>query len=142
MRNAEHPDIAALTLTSVLAAISDPIRLQLVQTLADGRERAWSELSAPVAKSTLSHHLKVLRSAGVTRTRQEGTRCFVWLRTDDLEQRFPGVLHTILAAAPPPEGVTARSSPEPSITNPEAPPCATPISTGSASADQRAAASR
>ena len=110
MRNAEHPDTAALTLTSVLAALSDPIRLQLVQTLADGREKAWSELRAPVAKSTLSHHLKVLRSAGVTRTRQEGTRCFVWLRTDDLEERFPGVLHTVLAAAPPPDEVSARAT--------------------------------
>ncbi|MEJ7690795.1 MAG: metalloregulator ArsR/SmtB family transcription factor [Nocardioidaceae bacterium] len=78
-----------MTLTTVLAALSDPIRLQLVQTLADGGEKAWGELSAPVAKSTLSHHLKVLRSAGLTRTRQEGTRCFVWLRTDDLEEQLP-----------------------------------------------------
>ncbi|MEV1240381.1 ArsR family transcriptional regulator [Nonomuraea sp. NPDC049750] len=30
-----------------------------------------------MAKSTLSHHLRVLRDAGITRTRQEGTRCFV-----------------------------------------------------------------
>jgi DNA-binding transcriptional ArsR family regulator len=95
---AQHPDIADLTLTSVLAALADPIRMGLVQTLADGEERAWSELTAPVAKSTLSHHLKVLRSAGVTRTRQEGTRCYVRLRCDDLDERFPGVLRSILTA--------------------------------------------
>ncbi|MFD5063362.1 ArsR family transcriptional regulator [Streptomyces sp. NPDC058394] len=29
-------------------------------------------MRAPVAKSTLSHHLEVLREAGVTQTRQEG----------------------------------------------------------------------
>lgn len=95
----QHPDVADMTLTGVLAALSDPIRLHLVQTLADGQERAWSELNVPVAKSTLSHHLKVLRSAGVTRTREEGTRCFVRLRADDLETRFPGVLHSVLGAA-------------------------------------------
>ncbi|MDT5309194.1 MAG: hypothetical protein QOE48_4896 [Mycobacterium sp.] len=52
----------------------DPGRL--VRLLADGVERGWGELRAPLAKSTLSHHLKTLRAAGVTRTREEGTRCF------------------------------------------------------------------
>jgi DNA-binding transcriptional ArsR family regulator len=52
-----------------------------------------------VAKSTLSHHLKVLREAGVTRTRQDGTRCFVTLRRDSLDARFPGLLPALLSAA-------------------------------------------
>lgn len=86
----------------MLAALANPIRMSLGRTLADGREKAWSELSAPVAKSTLSHHLKVLRSAGVTRTRQKGTRCFVRLRRTDLDERFSGVQSSILAAAEPP----------------------------------------
>lgn len=102
VKSAEHPDIEDLTLTGVLAALADPIRMNLVQSLADGHEKAWSDLRAPVAKSTLSHHLKVLRSAGVTRTREEGTRCFVRLRRDDLDERFPGVLSSILAADEPP----------------------------------------
>lgn len=102
MKHAQHPDTADLTLTGVLGALADPIRMDLVRTLADGREMAWSELHVPVAKSTLSHHLKVLRSAGVTRTRQEGTRCYVRLRTDDLDHRFPGVLDSVLAAATAP----------------------------------------
>ena len=57
------------------------------------------ELRAPVAKSTLSHHLRVLRDAGVTRTRQEGTRCFVEPRRHDLDTRFPGLLNAVLLAA-------------------------------------------
>ncbi|CAM5343819.1 hypothetical protein SANTM175S_06490 [Streptomyces antimycoticus] len=48
---------------------------------------------------TLSHHLRVLRDAGVTRTRQEGTRCFVTLRSDDLNARFPGLLNAVLDVA-------------------------------------------
>lgn len=88
-----------MTLTGLLAALSDPIRVGIVRLLSDGRERGWGELRAPVAKSTLSHHLRVLRSAGITRTRQEGTRCFVELRGADLEGRFPGLLSAVLAAA-------------------------------------------
>src|ERR687891_787325 len=99
MRQAHHPEVGEIALTGVMAALSDPIRVGLVRVLADGREHGWGELRAPVAKSTLSHHLRVLRDAGVTRTRQEGTRCFVALRRDDLSTRFPGLLHAVLGAA-------------------------------------------
>lgn len=99
MRDAHHPDPTEFTLTAVLAALSDPVRVGVVRLLADGRERGWGELRAPVAKSTLSHHLRVLRDAGITRTRQEGTRCFLALRRADLDARFPGLLDAVLAAA-------------------------------------------
>lgn len=98
-KDAQHPDLDEVALTTVLAALSDPLRMGLVRLLSDGIERQWGELDAPVAKSTLSHHLKVLRSSGVTRTRDEGTRCYVHLRTDELEERFPGLLHSLLATA-------------------------------------------
>lgn len=113
MKSAQHPRTDELTLTAVLSALADPIRMELVRSLADGQERAWGELSAPVAKSTLSHHLKVLRSAGVTRTRQEGTRCFVRLRGNDLDERFPGLLASVLAAAAP--GPSAEDQPRPTM---------------------------
>ncbi|KAB8195696.1 metalloregulator ArsR/SmtB family transcription factor [Nonomuraea phyllanthi] len=99
MRRAHHPQLGDITLTEVMAALSDPIRVGLVRVLADGHERGWGELRAPVAKSTLSHHLRVLRDAGLTRTRQEGTRCFVVLRREEVQERFPGLLDVVLAAA-------------------------------------------
>ncbi|MCG5213387.1 helix-turn-helix domain-containing protein [Streptosporangium soli] len=99
MRRAHHPNMGEIALTGVMAALGDPIRVGLVRVLADGRERGWGELQAPVAKSTLSHHLRVLRDAGLTRTRQEGTRCFVILRRQELQARFPGLLQAVLAAA-------------------------------------------
>ncbi|ONI67457.1 transcriptional regulator [Kribbella sp. ALI-6-A] len=99
MRAAEHPDLTEIGLTEVMAALSDPIRVGLVRVLADGEERGWGELRAPIAKSTLSHHLRVLRDAGLTRTRKEGTRCWVTLRGDDVEARFPGLLSAVLTAA-------------------------------------------
>jgi DNA-binding transcriptional ArsR family regulator len=99
MRHARHPDVDDISLTEVMSALSDPIRMGVVRLLSDGRERGWGELRAPVAKSTLSHHLKVLRHAGVTRTREEGTRCFVVLRRAELNTRFPGLLDALLQAA-------------------------------------------
>jgi DNA-binding transcriptional ArsR family regulator len=99
VRDAYHPEPAEFALTAVLGALSDPVRVGVVRLLSDGRERGWGELRAPVAKSTLSHHLRVLRDAGITRTRQEGTRCYLVLRQNDLEARFPGLLDAVLAAA-------------------------------------------
>lgn len=100
MSDAQHPKTGDISLTRVLSALSDPLRLGIVCLLSDGQERQWGEIDAPVSKSTLSHHMKTLRSAGITRTRDEGTRCYVHLRTDDLETRFPGLLVSLLQAAP------------------------------------------
>jgi DNA-binding transcriptional ArsR family regulator len=98
MAKSESPRPEDMALTRVLSALSDPLRLGLVQLLSDGTERQWGELDAPVSKSTLSHHLKVLRSAGITETREEGTRCYVKLRSSDVDQRFPGLLRDVLDA--------------------------------------------
>lgn len=51
-----------------------------------------------IAKSTLSHHLRTLREAGVTRTQIEGTRRIMSIRTEDLELLFPGLLDSIFTA--------------------------------------------
>jgi DNA-binding transcriptional ArsR family regulator len=96
MRTIAHPVAEQLSLSSVLHALSDPVRLRIVRALQDGAERCCGELDVPVSKSTLSHHLKVLRDAGLTQTRAEGAQRFVSLRSDDVESRFPGLLGCVL----------------------------------------------
>ena len=93
----EYPERDELQLVEVLQALGDPIRLQIVRILdqADGAI-ACHEMGLPVAKSTGSHHLKVLREAGVVRAQVDGTRRYYTLRRDDLEQRFPGLLASVL----------------------------------------------
>ncbi|EIE99880.1 ArsR/SmtB family transcription factor [Saccharomonospora glauca] len=105
MASATHPDLADVDLPTVLHALADPVRLGLVRLLSDGEERGWGQLDVPVAKSTLSYHLKVLRSSGITRTREEGTRCFVRLRSDELEKRFPGLLDSVIHLSASDRGV-------------------------------------
>jgi DNA-binding transcriptional ArsR family regulator len=60
---------------------------------------------------TLSHHLRVLREAGLTRTRIDGRRRYLSLRREDLECRFPGVLDPIISAAAPGLGHTSSAIP-------------------------------
>ena len=74
MRTAHHPEIDGVELAEVLHALSDPVRLEIVRCLALKGERCCGDLEVPVSKSTLSHHLKVLRQAGLTHTRADGTQ--------------------------------------------------------------------
>jgi len=93
-----EPKTADMELHRVLHALSDPVRLEVVRQLADADECRCGALSETgVSKSTLSHHLKTLRGAGLTRTRPVGTTRFVSLRRDDLDERFPGLLDAVLA---------------------------------------------
>ncbi len=66
-------------------------------------------MGLPVSKSTGSHHLKVLREAGVVKAQVDGTRRYYTLRRDDLEARFPGLLDSVLAQAAPAAGSNIRA---------------------------------
>jgi DNA-binding transcriptional ArsR family regulator len=96
MRDIAHPPTEQISLPDVLHALSDPVRLDIVRTLSDTGECSAGDLPVPVAKSTLSHHLKVLRDAGLTHTRAVGVQRFVSLRVDEVEQLFPGLLACVL----------------------------------------------
>jgi DNA-binding transcriptional ArsR family regulator len=99
MRDITHPEAAQLSLPGILHALSDPIRLEIVRALGPERELPCGAIDVPVSRSTLTHHLKVLRDAGVTRTRCEGVQRLVSLRRMDVEARFPGLLDCVLADA-------------------------------------------
>ena len=92
-----EPAIETVTIDVVLSALADPVRLTLVRALdAAGDWTCGSDVlkntSVTIGKSTLSHHIKVLRDAGLIRTRVDGIRRLVTLRYDDVERRFPGLL--------------------------------------------------
>jgi DNA-binding transcriptional ArsR family regulator len=96
-----HPRRDEIELAAVLHALSDPVRLLMVRGLAGALEgRSCGSFDVPVTKSTCTHHFKVLREAGVIRQRPEGTARRNTLRRDDLDDRFPGLLDTVLGAVP------------------------------------------
>ena len=94
-----EPPIEELELPAVLHALSDPIRLRIVRDLSEGGACNCGSFAVPVAKSTLSHHLRVLREAGLTLTEPSGTQRVVSLRRSDIDARFPGLLDAVLGAA-------------------------------------------
>ncbi len=95
----QHPDLSEIDLPSLLHALSDPVRLEIVRTLSELNECACGAIDLPVSKATASHHFKVLRQAGVIAQHDVGTRRFSQLRHEELEQRFPGLLTSVLQAA-------------------------------------------
>jgi DNA-binding transcriptional ArsR family regulator len=101
VRTIHHPSIDDVELSHVLHALSDPVRLEIVRHLAEHPNQTCGSLDPGVAKSTLSHHLKVLREAGITRVEVDGTQRLVSLRSAEIEQRFPGLLASVLEAAEP-----------------------------------------
>jgi DNA-binding transcriptional ArsR family regulator len=103
-----HPPRHKLELVNVLHALADPTRLTIVQTLSLEPERACGTFPVSVAPSTLTHHFRVLREAGVIRQREDGNRRWTSLRKDDIDARFPGVLETVLQAAPKPPAKRSR----------------------------------
>ena len=93
-----HPDVAALDLATIMRTVGDPVRLAIVRLVADGAEHSCGDLQAALSipASTGSYHLRLLREAGVTRTRADGTARLISLRRDDLESRFPGLVDVLI----------------------------------------------
>ncbi|EGF30288.1 Transcriptional regulator, ArsR family [Oxalobacteraceae bacterium IMCC9480] len=96
MRPLKHPPATDLALERVLYALSDSIRLDIVRHLARVEVATCGELDGGRPKSTVSHHFKVLREAGLVATENNGTNHMNRLRRADIESRFPDLLAAIL----------------------------------------------
>jgi DNA-binding transcriptional ArsR family regulator len=99
MRASKQPLRDQMSLSDVLYALSDPVRVDIVLNVAETGEQSCNQCGIEMPKSSLSHHFKVLREAGILATRIEGTRHINSIRTADLNARFPGLLNAILKAA-------------------------------------------
>jgi len=95
-----HPAAADITLAGVLGALSDPMRLTILKKLLESRDGSLScsgaAPCAEMAKSTLSHHFRVLRDAGLIRTTKRGVENLNSVRWDEVNTRFPGLLKAIM----------------------------------------------
>jgi DNA-binding transcriptional ArsR family regulator len=94
-----HPEIHAVAIDEVLHALADPTRRKIVRMLLAEGDRACGTFGLPVAASTLSHHFRALRKAGILRQYEDGRQRMNTLRLDELDTRFPGLVSTVLASA-------------------------------------------
>jgi DNA-binding transcriptional ArsR family regulator len=102
MEDGIEPAAEDIQLPRVLAALADPHRLAAVQFVARHGE-SWcaqviEQAGLPMTKPTFSHHLRILREAGIVTKRVQGAKGYMSLRKADLDQRFPGLIDSILSA--------------------------------------------
>lgn len=98
MRTITHPAIEDVEMCQVMYALSDPVRLAVVRQLDRDGLATCSALDCGRPKSTMSHHFRVLRDAGLVHTRTDGPAHMNELRRDDLDRRFPGLLSAVLTS--------------------------------------------
>jgi DNA-binding transcriptional ArsR family regulator len=94
-----HPSREDITLAGVLAALADPMRLRIVKSLLAQNDCMSCTEAMPcpgMAKSTLSHHFRVLREAGLIQTSKQGVEHRNVVREADINARFPRLLKTIM----------------------------------------------
>lgn len=93
-----HPPAESLDLATIMRALGDPARLEVVRLLADGQPRLCGDIYSilGVPNSTGSYHLRTLREAGLTRARPAGTQRYITLRREDLDARFPGLVEVLI----------------------------------------------
>ena len=99
MANFVHPAKDDISLAAVLDALSDPFRLRILERLLDEEGCQSCSEAAPcpnMAKSTLSHHFRVLRDAGLIRTEKRGVENRNTVRRAEIEALFPGLLDMVL----------------------------------------------
>ena len=100
MSEMTHPETEEIRLERVLYALSDPVRLSIVRQLARDGEATCAALDGGRPKSSMSHHFRILREAGLVQTRVAGTVHQNTLRRAELDSRFPGLMDAILNQTP------------------------------------------
>jgi DNA-binding transcriptional ArsR family regulator len=95
-----HPEVGSLDLSTIMRALGDPLRVEIVRLVDEEGEILCTELYERLGlpNSTGSYHLRQLREAGVTHARASGTKRMISIRREDLESRFPGFLDLVISS--------------------------------------------
>ncbi|MER5832080.1 metalloregulator ArsR/SmtB family transcription factor [Streptomyces sp. NPDC002130] len=99
-------DAQAAELAKVFKALGDPVRLRLMSMIAsrgEGGEVCVCELTPAfeLSQPTISHHLKLLRQAGLIDCERRGTWVYYWV--------LPGVLDRLAAFLSAPQSAGASA---------------------------------
>ena len=109
-----HPSAEDITVEGILYALSDPTRVQIFAGIAQSESAqvcaAFLELGdRKVPKSTLSQRFRVLREAGLIRSKRQGVKMYNTPRCEEIDKRFPGLLAAIMNALAVQNGARAAS---------------------------------
>jgi len=115
MRPLIHPSIDDVTLEGILHALADPVRAAIYADLAarDGAATCSAFVNVvdrEIPKSTLSQHFRALREAGLIRSERAGVEMRSHTRCKEIEQRFPGLISSIMNAYAIESGEKSRAA--------------------------------
>ncbi|WP_436528562.1 ArsR/SmtB family transcription factor [Actinoplanes sp. HUAS TT8] len=94
-----HPDLEDVDLLTVLSALSDPLRLDMVIRLINSPGLSCGGFYRDRTASVLTRHFRVLREAGIIHQSDIGVRRENVLRKEELDLRFPGLIDLIVKEA-------------------------------------------
>lgn len=102
-RPLRHPTIEQVTVADLLHALADPVRLSIVYELMRAEAgqscvETMARLGKSLPKSTCSQHYQILREAGLIHCERKGVELSSRLRLAEVDDRFPGLLGSILEA--------------------------------------------
>jgi ArsR family transcriptional regulator, arsenate/arsenite/antimonite-responsive transcriptional repressor len=91
---------AARDLAEIFKALADPTRVAIVSRLASGEQCCVCDLTDAfeLSQPTVSHHLRILREAGLVEAERRGTFAYYWLLPEAID-RLRGIF-TPAALAP------------------------------------------
>jgi DNA-binding transcriptional ArsR family regulator len=90
-----HPVEGDITLDGVLHALADPDRRAIVTRLLESGGMNCGQACQELPASTVSHHHRVLREAGLILSEKRGVEVFNSVRRAAIDRRFPGLLDAI-----------------------------------------------
>ena len=96
-----HPSIEEVTVEAILHALADPTRAAIFlgivnQNCSQNCSNFMNVGSAPIPKSTLSQHFRVLREAGLIRGERRGVEMINTSRFEEINARFPELIPGIM----------------------------------------------
>ena len=102
----------SVTVGGILHALADPARLAIVIQLIHEEMNCGDTVHRAdlkdLPKSTASHHFRILREAGLIHSERRGLEMISRVRRVELDERFPGLLKTILLSSARQKGIATK----------------------------------
>nr|WP_276530640.1 metalloregulator ArsR/SmtB family transcription factor [Burkholderia multivorans] len=86
-------------MSAIFVAMGDPQRQRLLLAFEPGERLTAGQLTAasPLSRTTVSHHLKILRQSGVLGSEKVGKEVFFWVNREAVVTALTNVLNYVNA---------------------------------------------
>jgi ArsR family transcriptional regulator len=92
-----RPQADAEVYVQIFDALSQSVRITMIRMISDVDELPCTSLdeTLPIAKSTISYHVKILHHAGLIDVRKDGRNYFYRIRGEVFDRYAPGLIERL-----------------------------------------------